>query len=76
MTLDDGIEVIFDLLRVKVEYEKVIREINIHGFSRTWKTSVDPLLDGDDVRAINTKNMSIDLAPVLREEIIMAAYTL
>ncbi len=50
--------------------------VEIPHFARTWKTQVDPLLDGDDVRGIDTRSMTIDLGPVIREEIIMACHEL
>lgn len=39
-----------------------------------WKSQLDPLEDGDDVKEINMKNQTIDFAPVIREEIIMACH--
>ena len=50
--------------------------MNIAHFERMWKKRIDPLEDGDDVGQIDTKNMSIDLAPAIREEIIMACHSL
>lgn len=74
--LDDAVEVVFEKFQTKVEYEGKKHPINISGFERTWKTHIDPLEDGDDIYQIDTKNMSIDLAPVIREEIIMACHEL
>lgn len=76
IALDDGVEVIFDTLHTEVSYEWKVHQVSIANFSRTWKKQVDPLLDDDDIRQIDTRNMTIDLTPVLREEIIMACYEL
>lgn len=71
ITLDDGIEAIIRNLSVKVRYETVKHSVVVDEVARTFKTEFDPLAT-DDVRFVNKKNMSIDLTPVLREEIIMA----
>ncbi len=74
--LDDAVEVVFEKFQTKVEYEGQKHSIKISGFERTWKTHVNPLDDPDDVYQIDSKNMTIDLAPVIREEIIMACHEL
>ena len=74
ITLDDGVEVIFEKLITTVTYEGKKHPISISGFARTWKRSIDSLTDDDDVREIDTRGMTIDLTPVLREEIIMACH--
>lgn len=74
IALDDGVEVMFDRLRTTVEYEKSVYEINIAHFARTWKKSIDPIMDDDDIREIDMRGVTIDLTPVLREEIIMACH--
>lgn len=74
--LEDAIDVVFEDLKTRVEYEGKKHDIHIAGFDRTWKTHIDPLDDADDIRQIDTKNMSIDLAPVIREEIVMACHEL
>lgn len=71
LTLDDGIQAIFSDLNTKISYEGKQTQIHIPEFDRIWKTKKDPL-DTDDIGHINTKNMTIDLAPVIRQEIIMA----
>jgi hypothetical protein len=76
MTLDDGLSVSFEKLETVVEYEGKRYNIHISSFDRIWKNKIDPLEDADDVREINIKNMTIDLAPVIREEIIMACHEL
>ena len=50
--------------------------IHISGFARTFQSHIDPLKDGDDVRPIENGGLLIDLAPVIREEIIMATHSL
>lgn len=74
IALDDGVEVIFDHLTATVTYEDKKHPLNILGFARTWKKSIDALTDDDDVRQIDMRGMTIDLTPVLREEIIMACH--
>lgn len=76
MALDDAIEVFFDSFATRVEYEWKKHTVSLSKFERTWKMHIDPMLDGDDVGLINAKNMSIDLAPVIREEIIMATHSI
>lgn len=73
MALDDGVNVAWEYLRTTIEYEGKKHTIQIGAFDRTWKTHLDPF-DPDDVREIDTRGMTIDLTPVLREEIIMACY--
>ncbi len=71
ITLDDGIEAVIRNLQTKVRYETVKHDVTVEEVARTFKTEFDPLAT-DDVRFVNKKNSSIDLTPVLREEIIMA----
>lgn len=71
ITLDDGIEAVIRNLDVVVRYETVEHHVLIEEVARTFKTEFDPLAT-DDVRFVNKKGMSVDLTPVLREEIIMA----
>lgn len=74
--LEDAIDVVFEQFKTKVEYEGKKYDVNISGFDRTWKMQTDPLDDPDDIYEIDKKNMTIDLAPVIREEIIMACHEL
>jgi hypothetical protein len=74
IALDDGVEVIFDHLGTTVTYEGKKHIISVSSFARTWKKSIDPITDDDDVRQIDMYGMTIDLTPVLREEIIMACH--
>ncbi|MBB1553845.1 hypothetical protein HG442_000350 [Candidatus Gracilibacteria bacterium] len=71
IVIEDGIHGIFTNFSTEVSYENKKTRISIPEFERIWKTQVDPL-DGDDINLINTKNMTIDLKDVIREEIIMA----
>lgn len=57
-------------MRTTLIYEGKKESISIPEFERIWKHRVDPL-DPDDIYEIS-KNMTIDLAPVIREELIMA----
>jgi uncharacterized protein YozE (UPF0346 family) len=76
IALEDGVECIFEKFVVDVEYENKKHHVEITRFDRTWKKYLDPLEDPDDIREINMKNQTIDLAPVIREEIIMACHEL
>lgn len=69
ISIENGIHAVFSHLETQIIYEQKSFEINISQFERVWKTEKDPL-DGDDVGTI-TKSNTIDLAPVIREEIIM-----
>jgi uncharacterized metal-binding protein YceD (DUF177 family) len=74
IALDDGVSVIFQNLRTEVDYEEKIHTVNIGNFERTWKKSIDPKTDDDDIQQLDIHSMTIDLAPVIREEIIMACH--
>lgn len=71
ITINNWIHVIFSDLYANIIYDGKKEEIKIKEFEREWKTQIDPL-DPNDINQINTKNMTIDLKPVIREEIIMA----
>lgn len=71
LTLHNGIISTIENLETTIFYENKKQKIFIKSFEREWKIQYDPL-DPDDVRQINTKNMTIDLSPIIREEIIMA----
>lgn len=74
IVIEDGIHGIFTNFSTEVSYENKKTRISIPEFERIWKTQIDPL-DGDDINLINTKNMTIDLKNVIREEIIMAFHS-
>jgi len=74
MGIGDGIHARFSDLRSVVEYEKKRIKIHIPSFERDWKMHPSPE-DADDIGAINTKNMTIDLRDVIREEIIMECFS-
>lgn len=73
IAINEEIHAIFSNLHTKINYEGKNIKISIPNFERIWKIEIDPL-DGDDIGQINTKNMSIDLKNVIREEIIMTAH--
>lgn len=75
IALDDWVSVIFENLRTTVQYEWKIHPLNIGNFERTWKKNIDPMTDDDSIRQLDTRSMTIDLAPVIREEIVMACYS-
>ncbi len=72
--LDDSVEVVFKNLETDVTYEWVPHHITIWGFERTFSEKYDPEEAIAWVHMI--KGGNIDLAPVLREEIIMACHEL
>lgn len=74
IVIENGIHGIFTNFSTEVSYENKKTRISIPEFERIWKTQVDPL-DGDDINLVNTKNMTIDLKNVIREEIIMAFHS-
>jgi len=69
VSLDDGIEVIFETLQTEVEYEWDFYMVSISDISRTFREQYDPLAP-DDIKFIDKGN--IDLKEVLHEEILMA----
>jgi len=69
VSLDDGIEVIFEILQTEVEYEWDFYMVSISDISRTFREQYDPLAP-DDIKFIDKGN--IDLKEVLHEEILMA----
>lgn len=71
MTLDDGVHVTWNYLRTTVEYEGKKEVLTLDSFDRTWKKHLEKS-DPDDICEIDMRNQTIDLAPVIREEIIMA----
>ncbi len=73
MTLDDGVNVHWNYLKGTVEYEWKRESISLKDFDRTWKTHLDKW-DPDDLYEIDMKNHTIDLGPIIREEIIMACH--
>jgi len=75
VAVDNGVEVIFDSLTTEVLYENRKHAIQISGFERTFKTHIDPIEDPDDVRQIESGRQTIDLGPIIREEIIMACHS-
>lgn len=75
VAVDGGVEVIFDNLTTRILYENQKHPIQISGFERTFKTHIDPLEDADDVRKIENGGQTIDLGPIIREEIIMACHS-
>jgi hypothetical protein len=74
VALDDWVSALFEDIRTEVEYEGKMHSIHIGGFDRTWKRSIDPTTDDDDIWQLDVRSMTIDLAPVIREEIIMACH--
>lgn len=73
--LDDRVEIHCNNLKTRVLYEGKSQDIHIPTFDRTFKLHRDKD-DPDDIGTIDARSMTIDLAPMLREEIIMACYTL
>ncbi len=76
LALDDWVEVLFEKFRTEVNYEWKAHTIDIDRFDRQWKNHINPKDDADDIKEIDRRSMTIDLAPVIREEIIMACHEL
>jgi hypothetical protein len=76
IALEDWVEVLFKQFHTQISYDWKEHIIDIPHFERMWKMSIDPLEDGDDIGKIDSRSMTIDLAPVIREEIIMACHEL
>jgi hypothetical protein len=72
MTLDDGVNISWSYLKATVEYDGKKQVIDEGVFDRTWKMHLEPG-DPDDIREIGSGN-TVDLGPVIREEIIMACH--
>ena len=72
LALENGVDVVFDTLHTRVAYEWKPYDISIWHFERSFRLIINPLEDPDDVRSIEWD--IIDLAPVIREEIIMATH--
>ena len=73
MTLDDGVHVTWNYLRTTVEYEGKKIKIELDSFDRIWKNHLEKW-DPDDISEIDMRSQTIDLGPVIREEIIMACH--
>jgi hypothetical protein len=73
MTLDDGVHVTWNHLNTTVEYEGKKQVINLSEFDRTWKIEREAW-DPDDISEIDMRTQTIDLGPIIREEIIMACH--
>lgn len=59
--------------KTKVVYETKTYTIHIQEFDRTWKFQREAD-DGDDIGLINSRNLTIDLKEMIREEIIMECH--
>ena len=68
ITLDDGVEVVFEILQTEVEYEGQIHNISFTDVSRTFRETYDPLAP-DDIKFIDKGK--IDLKEILYEEILI-----
>ncbi len=73
MTLDDGVHVTWNYLNTTVEYEWKKHILNLWTFDRIWKIQKDAN-DPDDISEIDMRTQTIDLGPIIREEIIMACH--
>lgn len=74
IAIEDWISAIFSDLSAHISYEWKQDLIKISDFERQWKKRIDPL-DPNDIHEINTKNMTINLKPVIREELIIAFHS-
>ncbi len=71
IALDDGIEVIFEILQTEVVYEWTTRTISLSNVARTFKEQYDPIAS-DDIKFVDKGN--IDLKDVIHEEILMSIF--
>lgn len=74
VSVDDGVMVLFSHFSTQVQYDGKKHTISINEFERHFKKDFDPISDPNDIQPIDTKNMSIDISAVIREEIIMATF--
>jgi len=76
IAIDSGIELLIQQLKAKVEYDKVVYDVDfessdtLEAIDRQFTTEYDPLAP-DDIKMIDTKNSTIDLKEIIREEILL-----
>jgi hypothetical protein len=73
--IEDRIEIFCRNFSTEVIYEQKKHHIAIALFDREFKLHKNPD-DPDDIGEIDSHGMTIDIAPVIREEIIMACHML
>lgn len=67
-TEEDSITATFLHLYVRVRFASQTVEVDLHDIDRIFKPRILPS-DPDDIRPIDMRNQTIDLLPVLEEEI-------
>jgi hypothetical protein len=73
IAVDGGVTVHFHDLRTEIEYGWFSYEITIGNIEREFKSEIIAT-DPDDIHLI--EHATIDLGPIIREEVIMAAHAL
>lgn len=68
ISLDDGVEAIFESLSTEVEYEGNIYPVQLTNVARTFQENFDPLAP-DDIKFIEKAH--IDLKEIIHEEILI-----
>ena len=68
---DAGITVILQKLKAEIVHEGKTHDVSLANVEREFREKFAPQ-NPDDIKYINTKNSTIDLKEVLREELIMA----
>ncbi|MDD2565649.1 MAG: hypothetical protein PHZ26_02185 [Candidatus Gracilibacteria bacterium] len=68
-SIDDGVSVIIENLKTQVKYGDVLRFIEINNIEREFREKFE-LINSDDIKYVS-KNNSIDLKDVIREEILI-----
>jgi hypothetical protein len=70
INLDSWIMAIIEKLEAEVKYEWKSKKILLEKIEREFKEKFDPA-DPDDIKYINTKNSTINLKDIIREEILI-----
>lgn len=68
-SIDDWVSVIIENLKTQVKYWDVLRFIEINNIEREFREKFE-LINSDDIKYVS-KNNSIDLKDVIREEILI-----
>lgn len=71
ISLDNGIEVLFETLQAEVVHEGTTHVVNISDIARTFAEQYDPLAP-DDIKFIEHGN--IDLKEIIYEEILISIF--
>lgn len=71
IALQDGVEVVLHSITCPtLRYNDRLYDVTVSDVSRTYKQHFDPLAP-DDIKFIDMKHSTIDITPILREEILI-----